>query len=90
MQKLPNAWGLYDMSGNVGEWCLDWFWGDLSSKDFTKEPVVLQDEEKRGDHVTRGGGYRGEPFSHRAAYRDQSPDTTTFRTLGFRCARTDL
>jgi len=47
--KLPNAWGLYDMHGNVGEWCMD-FRGDLS---YGEDPVSLV-----GDcPVDRGGGW---------------------------------
>lgn len=56
--KLPNAWGLYDMLGNVNEWCLDWF-GDYSDEEQI-DPTGPENGEKR---VLRGGCYM-----HKDAY----------------------
>lgn len=53
---LPNAWGLYDMHGNVSEWCLDWWQDDLSSN-LAIDPVG----GVRGTvRVMRGGNYNGD------------------------------
>jgi len=50
----PNAWGLYDMHGNVGEWCLDYFEGSLGISD-----VVDPKGAKGGERVVRGGSFSG-------------------------------
>ena len=46
----PNAWGLYDMHGNVWEWCLDWCQDSFTGAD----PVGA---ESGSDRVVRGGSY---------------------------------
>jgi formylglycine-generating enzyme required for sulfatase activity len=88
-KKKPNAWGLYDMHGNVAEWCLDQF-----PSEFVRAPKPLpggkvkdplsQVPERDFDVVCRGGGYRDEPEYCRSASRSaHGPDTRNI-AVGFR------
>ena len=88
-QKKPNAWGLYDMHGNVWEWCLDIFdaYPDDNETDPQKIPS-FQDKLFRTSlcHVARGGSWYFQAFYCRSAYRfNFEPDTSAF-FLGFRVA----
>jgi formylglycine-generating enzyme required for sulfatase activity len=78
-RKKPNAWGLYDMHGNVWEWCSDWH-GDYPSRDVTdpKGPSVGK------ERVHRGGCYLVEGIKCRSAARNWDPPGDTYYYLGFR------
>jgi formylglycine-generating enzyme required for sulfatase activity len=76
--KKPNAWGLYDMHGNVAEWCIDQFdakfYATLSPDKPTLLPVKLPDE-RRFHHLARGGSWIDPPERCRSAERQFSvPD----------------
>ena len=62
---LPNAWGLYDMHGNVVEWCLDWWVSDLGSSAVT-DPKGPNSGSPR---VVRGGSWGSYAQYCRSAYR---------------------
>jgi formylglycine-generating enzyme required for sulfatase activity len=85
-QKLPNPWGLFDMHGNVWEWCGDWFAADYYAKSAAADPLGPDTGTMR---VLRGSSWcDGEPGCFRCAYRYQgrAPDFRDF-SLGFRVAR---
>ena len=78
--KQANAWGLYDMHGNVWEWCLDWY-GNYPGGHET---------DRRGapsgtSRVNRGGSWLDLASSCRSAYRRHSPSLSNL-SLGFRLA----
>ena len=81
--KLPNGWGLFDMHGNVWEWCWDGY-----EKHDAKSPAV----DPTGalgvpDRVIRGGGWSSTAVGTRASRRSgNSPEDRSY-LLGFRVAR---
>lgn len=84
-QKLPNAWGVYDMIGNVIEWCSDYY------SDYSLEEVTDPKGPPTGINIViRGGHIQNSARSCRSAYRfDVPPDYSDF-ALGFRVALSQI
>ncbi|MBL7188175.1 MAG: formylglycine-generating enzyme family protein [Phycisphaerae bacterium] len=83
-QKAPNKWGLYDVHGNVCEWCSDWHAADYYSKSPESNP---QGPDEGSYRVLRGGGWDNPPQSCRSAYRHWGTPSYRSYGLGFRVAR---
>lgn len=81
-QKKPNNWGIYDMHGNVLEWCRDYYWENYLPENADPDEDLDPNAKKNsGGKVCRGGSYKDEPRYCRSAYRFSS-----FGTYGFRIA----
>jgi formylglycine-generating enzyme required for sulfatase activity len=78
-QRTPNAWGLFDMHGNVLEWCWDWF--------INYPPAEVTDPQgpsKGVRRVMRGGSWGGNPCGCRSAFRFRQAPNDRDQYIGFR------
>jgi len=81
-RKKANAWGLYDMRGNVWEWVQDWH-GEYSARQV--DPQGPQSGDQR---VLRGGDWRADRIIAACSYPYYAPPSDRSHRVGFRCART--
>ncbi|MBI5647643.1 MAG: SUMF1/EgtB/PvdO family nonheme iron enzyme [Ignavibacteriae bacterium] len=82
--KLPNAYGLYDMSGNLWEWCHDWY----DETYYTANPATDPTGPAAGSwHTLRGGSWGNDAAALRAAQRTFSVPDYVYYFIGFRTVR---
>ena len=83
-QKHPNGWGLYDMSGNVWEWCWDWYGSGTSTSPLMTDPVGPRTGAGR---VRRGGSWNTDAPFARVAFRNPVAPSLRLFNLSFRRVR---
>jgi formylglycine-generating enzyme required for sulfatase activity len=80
---LPNQWGLYDMHGNVWEWCLDWYQSELGSS----TQIDPRGAAGGSNRVDRGGSLDSNADICRSACRGRFWPSIRFNNVGFRLVR---
>ncbi len=92
----PNGYGLYDMAGNVQEWCLDAYDSDFYRRsprrnplagEMTRREVITNYRNVTTSRVWRGGGWANPALYLRVADRDDGAPPDANGYVGFRCAR---
>ena len=98
-QYPPNGYGLYDMAGNISEWCLDEYDPDFYATSAPKNPfskgkrqATINDFKKvqEKERVLRGGCWSDNGLLLQVSYRDWGPQNYTSVFRGFRCVKDKL
>ena len=84
-ENYPNAWGIYDMVGNVWEWTADWYKESYYEGSTAKDPLG---PEKGDFRVFRGGSFVDQPTNVRCANRDRNNPDGRYNVVGFRLVAT--
>jgi formylglycine-generating enzyme len=82
-QRPPNGYGLYDISENVHEWCMDWYAGDSYKTAPSENPSGPINGTRKS---SRGGSWRHQIKITRVAARSSIPPQFQYNDYGFRCA----
>lgn len=80
----PNDWGLFDMHGNVSEWCNDWHSPTYYEESETNDPKGPEEGKFK---VARGGNWKSEGRHLRSSNRNSYNPKIKINTLGFRCVK---
>ena len=83
-QLAPNSFGLYDMHGNVFEWCWDWYRADYYSQGINNNPLGPDGGDEK---ICRGGSYFVFEYGCRAGFRSMLAPEYAGRDIGFRLVR---
>jgi formylglycine-generating enzyme required for sulfatase activity len=95
--RKPNDWGLYDVHGNVAEYCIDWYQPDITNLGgalcvHAEDPALRADGSSGTHRVVRGGHFASSPMDIRSARRNVVMPGETKSELGYRliCRRSGL
>ncbi len=86
----PNPWGLYQMHGNIWEWCQDKWHGNYEGAPVDGSAWISSSANEVGGRVLRGGSWSIIPLCLRSAYRYVNQPTDRVSVVGFRISRTSF